>query len=70
MKINEVTREAKKIIKSLLSMYTTYASINSGYDEMMKFIENNLTSTDKDVVREINIVVAKLQKDLIEILKK
>lgn len=68
MRIFEITNKSRRIISQLQKLYISYSFGTINYTELL--IELNKKFVDPDIIREVEIIKAKLKKEIIELLSK
>jgi hypothetical protein len=68
MKIFEVTRSSRRIIKRLQSLFISYSLGKTDFTVLVNTLSQ--ITGDSDVRREIEIINAKLKQEIVDILSK
>lgn len=72
MKLLEITRNARNILKQFDQLWTSFAVTNGRkvYDELMEMIEKHINSLDNDISKNAKIYHQRLKDSFIDTLRK
>lgn len=70
MKITEISSKSRKIIKKIQMLHLSFIIDPSGYDELLKLIDQCRKSDDLDLAREVTIIENQVIEELIRVLSK